>query len=224
MGKIRIVLVDDIEDIQNYFKMIISNESDMEIVGIASSGSEAFDVVIDTKPDIVLMDVEMETEFAGINAIQRIKNEMPDVKAIVLTIHKQDDMLFRAYGAGAVDYIIKTSSIVDIISSIRNVYNNNLSLRPDVTEKILTEFSRLQNEHDSLIYTLNVITKLSNAEYEILKAVYNGYSYKEIAKQRFVEEVTIRTQVTRILKNFKAKSMKDVIPILKQLKIFDVYL
>lgn len=223
MSKIRIVVVDDMEDIRNYFKMISSNEGDMEVVGTASSGEEACKVVLELKPDIVLMDIQMETDMAGINAIQYIKERLEQIKIIVLTIHEEDELIFKAYGAGAMDYIVKTSSIVDIIHSIRNVYHNKFSLRPELTEKILSEFSRLHNEKSSMIYTLNIISLLTNAEYDILKAIYQGQTYKQIAKQRFVEEVTIRTQVNKILKKFDKRSMKEVIRILKELNIIEIY-
>jgi DNA-binding NarL/FixJ family response regulator len=223
VNKIGIVVVDDAEEIRNYFKMILSKENDMQVVGEASNGKEAYDVVAKTKPDIVLMDIQMETETAGIDAIKRINEEFDCVKTIVLTVHEEDELLFQAYTVGAMDYIVKTSSIVDIIQSIRNVYKNEMSLRPEIAEKIISEFSRLRTQQSSLIYTLNIISKLTNSEFEILKAVYNGNSYKQITNQRCVEEVTIRTQVNKILKKFQMRSMKDVIRLLKGMKFFEIY-
>jgi len=223
MNKIRIVIVDDIADIRNYFKLIFQREPDIEVVGEAASGEEAYEVVAKTKPDIVLMDVQMETEFAGIEAIQKIKNEFENIKIIVLTIHEEDEVLFKAYGAGAVDFITKTSSIVDIINSIKNVAQNSLTLRPEVAEKILKEFSRMQTEQSSMIHTLNIISKLTSTEFEVIKSAYKGKTYKQIAQERCVEEVTIRTQVNRILKKFDKKSMKEIIKLLKHLRIFDIY-
>ena len=161
MEKIRVVIVDDISDIKDYFKMIIDREGDMEVVGTASSGKEAFEVAKKMLPDIMLIDIQMETEFAGIDAIKNIKEKMPDVKVIVLTVHEEDEILFRAYAAGAIDFITKNSSLANILNSIRSVYNNSLSMRPDVAEKLLNEFSRLRNEQGSMIYTLNTISKLT---------------------------------------------------------------
>ena len=148
---------------------------------------------------------------------------MPDVKMIVLTVHEEDEILFRAYAAGAIDFITKNSSLANILNSIRSVYSNNLSLRPDVAEKLLNEFSRLRNEQGSMIYTLNTISKLTASEFDIIKAIYHGSTYREIATQRFVETVTVRTQVNKILKKFNMGSMKEIIDTLKKLKIFDIY-
>lgn len=217
------MIADDLEEIRDYFKMILERESDMQVAGIAASGEEAVRVAMELKPDIILMDIQMETDTAGITAIQKIKEELPNTKIIVLTIHEEDDLLFKAYSAGAIDYIVKTCSIVDIIGSIRNVYRNKLSLRPEIAEKILNEFSRMKKEQSIMIDTLNIISKLTNSEFEILKAIYGGHTYKQIAKERFVQEVTIRTQVNKILKKYDKKNMQEVVKLLKQLKVFDVY-
>lgn len=223
MNKIRVVIADDMAKIRDYFSMILSSESDMEVIGTASSGAEAYRISMENKPDIVLMDVQMEAEMAGIDATQRLKQDLDGVKVIILTIHEEDEIIFKAYAAGAMDYIVKTSSIVDVITSIRNVYNNRLSLRPEYAEKIVGEFTRIKNEQKSMVYTLNIVSRLTNTEFEILKDVYAGKTYRQIAKQRSVEDVTIRSQVNRILKKFEKESMKEVLNLLKELRIFDIY-
>ena len=223
MGKIKIIVVDDLKEIQNYFKMILNREADMEVIATASSGKESCKIILEKKPDIVLMDVQMETETAGIDAIEYIKQKESETKFIILTIHEEDEILFKAYAAGAVDYIVKDSSIVDILNSIRNTYNNNLAMRPEIASKIIAEFSRLKKEQNSLIYTLNIISKLTNTEFDILRDIYFGSSYKKIAQERCVEEVTIRTHINKILKKFNQKRIKDVVKILNDLNIFDIY-
>ena len=223
MKKIKVLIADDTQHIREYFNMILSQEQSMEVVGLAASGQEAYDRALELAPDVILMDIQMEHELAGIDAIYKIKEKLKDAKIIVITIHQDDETLFKAYAAGAMDYIVKTSSIVEIISSIVNVYNNKLFLRPEISQKILDEFSRMKNERESLISTLNVVSKLTNTEYDVLKAIYSGKKYSQIAKERFVEEVTIRTQVNKILKKFRMESMKSVIKELRELKIFDIY-
>ncbi|MDF2926695.1 MAG: two component transcriptional regulator, LuxR family [Paenibacillaceae bacterium] len=220
---IRIVIVDDIPEIRDYFAMVLEKEQDMSIAGTAASGVEAYEVVAKLLPDIVLMDIQMETEYAGIEAIRRIKADFPETKIIVLTISEDDEVLLKAFGAGAVDYIVKKSSIVEKLNSIRNAYSNTLQMRPEVSRKILTELTRLQNAQSSLIYTLNIMSKLTPSEYEILKDIYHGKKYRIIAEERQVEEVTIRTQVNRILKKFGRKKMSEVIQVLAHLRIFDIY-
>ncbi|HPU63144.1 MAG TPA: response regulator transcription factor [Mobilitalea sp.] len=217
MEKIKLLIVDDMEDIREYFKMILSREPDIEVIGLATSGIEAIQKAKELKPDVILMDIQMETRTAGIDATLIIKNNNPDTKIIILTIHEEDEYIFQAYCAGVMDYIVKTDSISQILNSIRTVYANKLMLRPGVANKIIEEFTRLKTQQSSLIYVLNILSKLTNSEYEILKSFYEGGTYKSIAEERYVSIATIKSQVNSILKKFEMKSMKDVIKLLKQI-------
>lgn len=223
MNKIKILLVDDMEQIRTLFRFMLASEADFEIVGEASSGKEAYIKAKELNPDIILMDIEMETETAGIDAVKLIKDELEDVKIIMLTIHVQEDLMFTAYINGAMDYVVKTSPAAEIAQAIRNVHDNKLFLRPEVSKRVMDELTRLHKNEYSLIYTLNIISKLTIAEFEVLKALYQGKTYKQISKERFVEETTLRVQANKILKKFNASKMSIVISQLKNLKIFDIY-
>ena len=144
------------------------------------------------------------------------------VKVIIVTIHEKDDLIFKAYIAGAIDYIIKTSGPEEITNSIRAVYNNKIMLRPDIAEKILDEFSRMKKREGSFLYMLNIMTTLTNTELEILKLLATGKSRKEIAADRFVERDTINKQVTSILKKFDYSNTKALIKDLSQMGVFEV--
>lgn len=217
MDKIRVLIVDDMADIREYFSMILTKEPDIEVVGLASSGIEAIKKASELKPDVILMDIQMETRTAGIDAIKVIRNNDPDIKIIILTIHEEDEYLFQAYCAGVMDYIVKTNSITQILNSIRTVHTNELRLRPGVADKIIEEFTRLKENESTLIYALNIISRLTNSEYEILKCIYEGQPYKAISESRFVSQSTIKSQVNSILKKFEMKNMKEVVKLLKQL-------
>ncbi len=222
MDKIRIVLVDDMVDITDYFKMIINREKNMTIIGTASSKDEAVQLILEKRPDIILMDVQMEYNSAGIDAISEIKEEWPDAKIIVLTIHDDDESLYEAFAAGAADYLLKTSSITEIISAINAVYENNHVLRANISQRILDEFSRMRKGQESMIYTINTLSKLSKSELAILYSIKGGKTYREVAEERSVEEVTVRTQVSKILKKFGCPRMKTVISRLEKLGIFEM--
>ena len=213
---IRILLADDNAEIRSYFRGILEREPGFSIIGEAGSGRECILLAQEHRPDIILMDIQMETETAGIEATRYIHEKLPECKIIILTIHSDDEMLFQAYSVGAMDYIVKTDSISKIVSSIENVSRNQLQLRSDVATKIVSEFQRIRNERASLLYTLNILTKMTNSEFEVLCCIFNGNTYKEVAKTRFVSEVTIKSQVNSILKKFDMKRMKDVIELLNQ--------
>lgn len=219
MDKIKILIVDDMADIREYFQMILSREPDIEVIGTATSGIEAVQKAKELMPDVILMDVQMETRTAGIDATNTIITFNPDVKIIILTIHEEDEYIFQAYCAGVMDYIVKTDSISQILNSIRTVYANKLMLRPGVANKIIEEFTRLKTQQTSIIYVLNIVSRLTNSEYEILKSFYEGGTYKSISETRYVSISTIKSQVNSILKKFEMKSMKEVVKLLRQINI-----
>ncbi len=222
MNNIKILIVDDMADIREYFKMILSKEPDMEVIGLAASGIEAVQKAKELNPDVILMDIQMETRTAGIDATNIIKNFNPNIRIIILTIHQEDEFLFQSYCAGVMDYIVKTDSIAQILNSIRNVQANQLMLRPYVAEKIIDELTRLKMQQKSLLYTVNILSRLTNSEFEILKCFYEGNSYKDISETRFVSQATIKSQVNSILKKFAMKSMKEVVRLLKQINFDDI--
>lgn len=156
MNKIKIMIVDDFESIRQYFSSIISHEPDMEVVATAGSAAEAIEKFKKHKCDVILMDIEMETRTAGIEAIEKIKLLDDNVKVIVITIHEDEELIFKAYTVGANNYIIKTSSVVEVINSIRNTLKNKFEMRPEIAEKIISEFKRMKSTEQSLFYTINI--------------------------------------------------------------------
>lgn len=222
MEKIRLFIVDDMEEIRLHLAEEISAQaSDIAVVGTAGSGSEAVMMAADLLPDVILMDIQMETRTAGITAIHKIHENFPDIKCIALTIHEDEEFIFRAYLAGAVDYIIKTRPMDKIIRSIYAVVENRLLLRPEVGKRLIEEYQQIQENQVRMKETMQIMLKINTTEYEILKLAYRGMTYKQIAQQRYVEETTIRSQVNHILKKFGKKKMKDVIGQLQELKIFE---
>ncbi|MBP5600076.1 MAG: response regulator transcription factor [Lachnospiraceae bacterium] len=215
MEKIKILIADDNREIRDYFANILSREPDMEVVGCVASGIDAINFADENAPDIILMDIQMETRTAGIDAATKILKKHTDTKIIILTILEDDDLLFAAYCAGVMDYIIKTDSISQVLNSIRNVYKNQLILRPQYAEKIIEELSHVKEQKQSLIYFMNILTKLSNSEFEVLKSLYMGMTYKQISEIRYVSTVTIKSQIHSILKKFGMRSIKEVIKELK---------
>ncbi|MGI6018132.1 MAG: response regulator [Marvinbryantia sp.] len=222
MDRIRVIIADDVEEIRQHLSDEISKEEHkIEVVALAKNGQEAFELTREYLPDIVLMDIQMETRTAGINAIAQIHNIFPMIKCIALTIHENEEFIFRAYMAGACDYIIKTNPTEKIVKSIQAVMENKLLLRPEVGQKLIEEYKYTQENQVRLKETLQIMLMINTTEYEILKMVYAGYNYREIAELRYVQETTIRSQINHILKKFNKNKMKDVIKLLRELKIFD---
>lgn len=218
---IRLVIVDDMPDIRNYLAEELAAASEQfSVVGAAEDGTEAVKLVDSLLPDVVLMDIQMKTRTEGIYAIRIIHERHPDIKCIALTIHEDDELIFQAYLAGAADYIIKTRSIDTIKNSILAVVNNRLLLRPEVGQRLIQEYQRVQNQENRMKETMQVMLKINTTEYEILSMACAGMSYKQMARERYVEETTIRSQINHILKKFQKNRMKDVVALLNELHIF----
>lgn len=220
---IKILIADDMADIREYFQLVLSKETDFEVLDIVSSGREAYEKALEWHPHIVLMDITMESRLSGVEATARIKKKLPETKVIILTMHDDDEILFQAFSAGAEDYLMKDSSLTEVIKSIRDVHENQLALRPVISHKIQSEFKRLREEKERLIETLNVISKLTNSEFDIIRACCSGMKYKQIARERCVEEVTIRTHVNNILRKFGKRRMKDVVALMEESDIMKIY-
>ncbi len=218
---IRIAVCEDVEQIRNYFERLISSQEDMEVVGTADSENGIVELVEKTKPDIVLMDIQLDTEKAGIMAVERIHSEFPDIKIIMITIHAEDDYIFEAYAAGAVDYVLKTESKEEISESIRRVYKNQEFIRPYIAKRLVSGYMEAHKMRQSFMYLLSIMTSLTNTEMEILKAAYYGKSRKEIAAERFVELNTVKYHITNILKKLHYKSLRHLISDIKDLELFE---
>ncbi len=219
---IRLLIADDMEDIRTYLsEEITACARHIEVVGQAASGAEAVALTQALRPDVVLMDVQMETMAAGIDAIEIIHRAYPEIRCVTLSIHQNDEYMLRAYLVGACAYIVKTSTPEDIVRSIDNVMKNTLQLQPEVAARIIQEYQRIKQDESVIKDILRVIMKISASEYEILRLVYDGYTYQAIAEQRFVQETTIRSQVNHILKKFNKKRMRDVIRMLRDVSFFD---
>ena len=124
MNKIRVVICDDQEHILEYLCSAINSQEDMEVVGSAKSGEEILEVIKSVDTDVALVDIQMESERAGIEAIEKISTDFPNVKSVVITVHESDDLILDAYMARAIDYIIKMSDTDVICDCVRRVYNN----------------------------------------------------------------------------------------------------
>jgi len=211
MEKIKVVVVDDVKDIRDYIKSALEKENDITVIGEASRGDQAVEVVRKLKPDVVLMDILMETPTAGLEATEIINSEYQEIRLIILTIHEDSHVMFRAYCSGAMDYIIKTSPAPDIVQAVRNAYNNEMMIRPNVAAKLVDEFTQMRTQQESLLFTYNIISKLSNSELDVLLLIFDGYKYREIAGMRYVSVVTVKSQVNSILRKFGYSNMKEVI-------------
>ena len=222
MDKIRIMIVDDMEEIRNYLCYTLKNEHNIEVVSSASSGKESYDIAVKKKPDVILMDIQMESDTSGIAAGKKILNVLPSTKLIALTMYVDSEKITDAYMVGFVDFIAKNYSIVEIITAIQNAISPN-ALSNDVEKIIINEMIKLKIQQKQLIACMQIISACSKSEFGLLQHLCEGMKYKDIAKQRCVEEVTVRSMVTRISNKLSNMSIKKIVSLLQKCNFFETF-
>lgn len=221
MNRIKVLLVEDMEPIRKKYVKVIATAKDMDVVADVGSGAAAVDRFRETRPDVVLMDIEMETPDAGIRAAKTILQEDASVKVIILTVYEEDELIFTAFQVGVCDYILKNAGAEEIIQSIRNAYENKSPLRPEIASRILGEFKRVRSYETSFLYAVNIVSTLTTTELEILGLVLEGKTRKEICELRNVEMSTVKTQIHNILTKFGKGSMDEVTKLIYELNLKD---
>ena len=204
------MIVDDIPIFLQRYKDIIEVDSDFEVVCQASSGSEAVELAAQYNPDVILMDIQMENDNAGIVATRKILSKNPEIKIIAVTVHDDDEIILSAFDAGVCEYIIKTDSDESIVQILKSVIGME-SRKNRVNELVRNELVNMRKERESLLYCATLISRLSRTEIEVLKLLCDGKTYQEIADIRFVEHGTIRVIVNKISKKLDGKKIRDII-------------
>jgi DNA-binding NarL/FixJ family response regulator len=200
---------------------MICQEAGMEAVGMAVSGEDALEQVRRLNPEVVLMDLELETNEAGLKVAEEILQINPQIKIIILTASKDEESMFQAFQLGASDYLGKDAEQEEITACIRDAYHGSSSIRPVAAEKIRREFKRVRTSEQNFQYCLHIIAEMTQTEIDILSLLSQGYSRAEICKIRRVELSTVKTQIKSILKKFNKSSTAEVIQQLNEMKIFD---
>ena len=217
----KLLICDDMKSLCEYYAKVFSKTSEVEVVGTAQNGDECKVLVQKTQPDILLLDIQMRTNDEGLEVIKDLLEIKPDLKIIMLTAHRVEDYVFRAFSSGAVDFLYKTAENGEIVSKVLDVYQNKAAIDADIAAPLTKKLRDVMKMQKSLLYTVNQITKLSKSEISVLRGIYYGKSYREIAAERYVEEGTIRAQASGILRKFETKSMKSLIKSLKEMELFE---
>src|SRR5690606_9716408 len=203
---IKVLLVDDHAVLRDGLSSLISLEPDMEVVGEARDGEEAINLVESTRPDVVLMDINMPG-MSGVEAIRRIHAKHPQVAVLVLTMYDRDEYLYESIRAGATGYLLKDAPSGDVIAAVRSAYRGESTLHPVMARKLLDNLSgrerRMERGGEDDF--------LTPRELDVLKWMVKGLSNKEIAEQLFISDKTVKIHVSNIFKKLGVKSRSQAI-------------
>ena len=195
---IRVLLVDDQELVRTGFRMVLTGEEDIEVVGEAANGQDAIESAARTRPDVIVMDIRMPV-MDGVEATRRLARadgESPGPRILVLTTFDTDEHVMDALRAGASGFLLKDVTPADFVAAIRVVAAGDALIAPSVTRRLLDRFARLPSPADG---TDEVLGQLTERELEVLKLVAEGLSNREIAERLVLAEPTIKTHVSHLL-------------------------
>ncbi len=189
-GVIKVTIVDDQRLFVDGLVRILSIQRDVEVVGRAHTGEEAVEMCLREEPDVVLMDLSMPG-MGGIRATRKILSLLPRTQVLVLTVHPDDINLFQAIKAGAQGYILKDCAPEDLASAIKAVHAGDTIMSPDIAKKTMTTFEGIRSSTE-------LAPSLTERELEVIKALAQGKSNKEIARDLGISEKTVRNHASNI--------------------------
>jgi DNA-binding NarL/FixJ family response regulator/class 3 adenylate cyclase len=195
--KVRVLIADDQALVRAGFRMILDAESDVEVIGEATNGTEAIEEVRRLRPNVVLMDVRMP-ELDGIEATRRLLSEDGvNTKVVMLTTFDMDEYVYEALRAGASGFLLKDTPPEQLVAGIHAVASGDALLAPSITKRVIEEF--VSRPPDSVQTPPPELAELTERELEVLKHIARGLSNAEIAKELFLSPTTVKTHVGRIL-------------------------
>lgn len=191
---IRILLVDDHSVVRQGLRMFLSLEAELEVVGEAENGAEALVRIGELAPDVVLMDLMMPV-MDGIEAIEKAKIQYPDVELVALTSVLEDRSVVQAVKAGAIGYLLKDTEADELCKAIKAAAQGKVQLSPEASARLM-----------KALQAGDPVEDLTEREYEVLVALSEGKSNKDVADQLCVTEKTVKTHVSNVLNKLGVKS------------------
>jgi DNA-binding NarL/FixJ family response regulator len=206
MNNIRILIADDHPVVQDGLVAVLSTQPDFEVVGLAVTGVEVLHMVSEVETDIVLLDLEMP-EMDGVEVLQRLKAEHPQVKGIVFTAFDSDERIVGAVKAGAKGYLLKGAPSEELFEAVRTVSKGGSLLQPVVASKLIDHVSGEQSLDDG------GLEPLTAREMDVMEQLALGKTNKEIASELVISERTVKFHVSSILKKLRAGNRTEAVAI-----------
>ncbi|MDD3776196.1 MAG: response regulator transcription factor [Actinomycetota bacterium] len=207
---IKVLVTDDHLLVRQGIRALLEMCDDIEIVGEAENGHQAFELCLEFNPDIVLMDLIMPG-LSGVETIKTILKDMPQAKIVVLTSFVDKKLIEESLKAGAIGYVLKNVSGDDLIEIIRNAYQGKPTLSSEASDFLISNLKRPSIEDFSL----------TNQEQNILSCLADGLSNKEIAKKLVLSVSTVKFHVSNILTKLGASSRAEAVSIALKNKLVE---
>ena len=201
--KIRLLIVDDHTVIREGLTLLLSTVSDIEVIGTASNGRDAVEIVKTRKPDVVIMDLHMPI-MDGADAMKEIRKASPSTKLIVLSSYKEKDEVLRAIDSGAHAYLLKDGPVEELAQAIRNANAGRSSLNPEIATTVLSRLSELSGGDGNS-------AGLTVTEVRTLEMLRDGATNPDIARAMSVSPNTVKSRLSRIYEKLSVTSRTQAV-------------
>lgn len=217
MMPIRVLVADDHSVVRKGIRMLLEDEADIQIIGEASDGDEAIDLLSSTQPDVLLLDITMP-RMSGIEALKVISQQYPKVRTLMFSMHNNPDYILKSLENGAVGYLLKDISQEEILQAVRTVVNGELYFPPNASSVIIQHL--ILNRTLQKIPTIStspksatVWDKITSREAQVLTCLIDGMSSQRIAEKFHISINTVANQRASIIRKAGVKNTIELIRI-----------
>ena len=203
MNRIKVIIFDDNDSLRDSVAMLLKESGDFTLAGAYADCLDVTNNIRNTKPDVVIMDIDMPG-MNGIEAVKVLRNNFPPVQVLMFTVFDDDEKVFAAIKAGAGGYILKNADPKNLLHAISEVYNGGAPMTPGIARKVLHQFYDMLPEEKKDYH-------LSIREKEVLGLLVDGYSYKMIAGKLSITYDTVRAHMKKIYEKLHVASMTEAV-------------
>jgi DNA-binding NarL/FixJ family response regulator len=203
LSSIKVVVFDDNDTLRDSMTMLLGEMKDLTLVGSYSHCLDVVENLGETKPDVVIMDIDMPG-MNGIEGVKLIRKNCPSVQILMFTVFDDEEKVFAAIKAGAAGYILKNAEPRQLVQAIVEVYNGGAPMTPGIARKVLQQFQSFLPEEKADYH-------LSNREKEVLALLVSGFSYKMISVKLDITYDTVRAHMKKIYEKLHVASMTEAV-------------
>ena len=222
--RIRVAVAEDEVYLRTRLCRALAEDERIQLVGNVGTGREIIQLVNEQPVDVVLMDVEMERYESGIWAASEIAAVYPATIILFLTVHEEDELIYKAFSAAPnVDYMVKSATREEILKKVVDVFYSRNSVDPKIMRKLTREFMRLRNSSNRLMGFYNVMFTITPSEKELVGLLLQNKSVAQIAKARVVTDGTVKSQITSLLKKFHVRRSREIVAKIRELGLEELF-
>jgi DNA-binding NarL/FixJ family response regulator len=212
---IRVLVADDQSMVRAGFRMLLSQEQDIEVVAEASNGLEAVDKAARFRPTIALMDIRMP-ELDGLQATRQILAADDTARILILTTFDLDEYVYEALRAGASGFVLKDDPPEQLLAAIRTVAGGDALLSPAITKRVIKQFTRIPRPTPP-----KQLDDLTERELDVFRLIARGHSNAEIGQKLYISDTTVKTHITHILQKLDLRDRVQAVVLAYETGLFD---